>query len=130
MKYLFSGPTRVPLAGTAEHQCLGITGPESSLGDEIYRKGKEKVPCLMVLGEFQRECLAFFIEWSFNFPKFIFSSPLISFEGLRGRVGKHGKGSQLFGSWAGWGLSGARPSLCLLGVVGGWSQNGGEKNWD
>ena len=44
MKYLFSGLTSVPLAGPVECQCLSITGPENSVRDEIYRKGKKESP--------------------------------------------------------------------------------------
>ena len=44
MKYLFSGLTSVPLAGMAELEFLGITGPDNPVRTEIYRKGKKKVP--------------------------------------------------------------------------------------
>lgn len=86
--------THVPLAGTAEEEleCLGITGPENS-GAEIYRKGRKKVPCPVVLGKFQWERLAFFVEWSLNFHKFILFSPAVSFllKGCRGAFMSTGK---------------------------------------
>ena len=82
-------------------------------------KKKKRVPCPVILGEFQWECLAFFTEWRLNFHKFIFSPSVISSERpLAGACWHIAERQPGFGPWAGHSLAGARPGWPLS--AGGW----------
>lgn len=112
MKYLFSGPTSVPLAGTVELECLGVAGPENS-GTRFTEKEERKSPPV-VLGKLQWERLAFFIKWNLNFHEFPFSS-VISFERPAGAHSQPRKDSWVLALGLDGSLGPGPVGLCLLG---------------